>query len=101
VGAVDRPVGYLGGQVHQGVVRRSGLGEQGVHGNGPQPPIYQGPADGQVVHQLPPGGVDQNGSPLDVGQQDVVHQVTGLVVHRAVEGEDVAPGGQLLQGEVG
>ena len=44
--------------------RRGWLGGQGVHGDAPQAAVQQGPAHRQVVHQIPPGGVHQNGPGL-------------------------------------
>ena len=101
VGGVDGPAGRLRRQVHQGVVGGGGLGGQGVHGDAPQAAVQQGPAHRQVVHQIPPGGVHQNGPGLYTLQKGLVHHAPGLVVHRAVEGQDITGGEQFLQGQIG
>lgn len=100
VGGVDGPVGDLRGQIHQGVVGGGGLGSQGVHSDAADTPVDQTLPYRQIVHQVAPGGVHQNDTRLHLGDQIGVYHVPGLVVNGAVEGEDVAGGGQLLQGQV-
>ena len=101
MGAVYGAVGHLGGKRDQRMVRRSGFGVKGIHSNTTQTTIQQGLAHRHAVDQFSAGGVDQNSTGVDMLQKRSVNHVPGLVIHRAVQGDDRAAGDQFLEGEIG
>ena len=101
VGAVNHPISDLRRQVHQRVVAGGGLRENSIQRRAPDGPVYECLPQGLVVHQVAPAAVDQDGVGLHPGQEGPIHHLPGLVGDRAVERDDVALGGQLLQRQIG
>ena len=100
VGGQDHLLPYLRRQIHQRMVRRHRLRRQRVKTCAGDAPLCQCPAEGSIVHQVSPGGVDEDSRGLHPRQEGIVRHVPGLVGDGAVEADDVARLRQLLQRQI-